>query len=68
MNITVAGEKKEVKDGLTVAQLVVDEKVETPEYVLQMCRRLLLPTYQSPTFLTMSVNVPSSLFMSFNIL
>lgn len=33
MNITVAGEKKEVKDGLTVAQLVVDEKVETPEYV-----------------------------------
>lgn len=33
MNITVAGEKKEVKDGLTVAQLVVDEKIETPEYV-----------------------------------
>ena len=33
MNITVAGEKKEVKDGLTVAQLVIDEKVETPEYV-----------------------------------
>ncbi len=33
MNITVAGEKKEVKDGLTVAQLVVDEKVENPEYV-----------------------------------
>ena len=33
MNITVAGEKKEVKDGLTVAQLVVDKKVETPEYV-----------------------------------
>lgn len=33
MKITVSGEKKEVKDGLTVAQLVVDEKVETPEYV-----------------------------------
>lgn len=33
MKITVAGEKKEVNDGLTVAQLVVDEKVETPEYV-----------------------------------
>jgi sulfur carrier protein len=33
MFITVAGDKKEVKDGLTVAQLVVDEKVETPEYV-----------------------------------
>lgn len=33
MKITVAGEVKEVKDGLTVAQLIVDEKVETPECV-----------------------------------
>lgn len=33
MKITVAGETKEVKDSLTVAQLIVDEKVETPEYV-----------------------------------
>lgn len=33
MKITVAGETKEVKDGLTIAQLIVDEKVETPEYV-----------------------------------
>ncbi len=33
MFITVAGEKKEVKDGLTVAQLIVDENVETPMYV-----------------------------------
>ena len=33
MNITVAGVKKEVKDGLTVAQLIADEKVETPQYV-----------------------------------
>ena len=33
MKITVAGVKKKVNDGLTVAQLVVDEKVETPEYV-----------------------------------
>lgn len=33
MFITVAGEKKEVKDGLTVAQLIVDENVETPQYV-----------------------------------
>ena len=33
MIITVAGNKKEVADGLTLAQLVVDEKVETPEYV-----------------------------------
>ena len=33
MTITVAGNKKEVADGLTLAQLIVDEKVETPEYV-----------------------------------
>ena len=33
MKITVAGVKKEVQDGLTVAQLIIDENVETPEYV-----------------------------------
>lgn len=33
MFITVAGEKKELESGLTVAKLIVDEKVETPEYV-----------------------------------
>ena len=33
MKITVAGEKKEVTDGLTVAELIKQENVETPEYV-----------------------------------
>ena len=33
MKITVAGVQKEVTDGLTVAQLIVDENVETPQYV-----------------------------------
>lgn len=33
MKITVAGVNKEITDNLTVAQLVIDEKVETPEYV-----------------------------------
>ena len=33
MKITVAGKVKEVADGLTVAQLIVDENVETPQYV-----------------------------------
>ena len=33
MKITVAGEKKEVAEGLTVAALIEQEKVETPEYV-----------------------------------
>lgn len=33
MKITVAGEAKEYKDGLTIAELIVEENVETPEYV-----------------------------------
>lgn len=33
MQIIVAGEKKEVKDGLTLTELIEQEKVETPEYV-----------------------------------
>ena len=33
MYITVAGNKKEVKDGITVAELIISEKVENPEYV-----------------------------------
>ena len=33
MNITVAGVKKEVADGLTVAALIEQENVETPQYV-----------------------------------
>ena len=33
MKISVGGEKKEVPDGLTVAELIELEQVETPEYV-----------------------------------
>lgn len=33
MIITVAGERKEVKENITVAELIVQENVETPEYV-----------------------------------
>ena len=33
MFITVAGEKKEVKDGITLPELIEQENVETPEYV-----------------------------------
>ena len=33
MKITVGGEKKEVAEGLTVAELIELEQVETPEYV-----------------------------------
>ena len=33
MTITVAGEKKEVADNLTVSELIEQEQVETPQYV-----------------------------------
>ena len=33
MKIVVAGESKEVRDGLTIAELIALENVETPEYV-----------------------------------
>ena len=33
MKITVAGVKKEVAEGLTVAALIEQENVETPQYV-----------------------------------
>ena len=33
MNIIVAGESKEVSEGLTIAGLIEKEQVETPEYV-----------------------------------
>lgn len=33
MQITVAGEKTEVKEGLTVGELLEIKQVETPEYV-----------------------------------
>mgnify|MGYP002773162670 CR=1 FL=1 len=33
MTVTVAGVKKELEDGITVAKLIVDEKVENPDYV-----------------------------------
>ena len=33
LKITVAGVNKEVKDGLTIGELIQQENVETPEYV-----------------------------------
>ena len=33
MKITVSGTEKEVKDGLTLQELIEMENVETPEYV-----------------------------------
>lgn len=33
MAVTIAGEKKEIKEGTTVAQLIIDENVENADYV-----------------------------------
>jgi sulfur carrier protein len=33
MKITVSGDQKEVKDGITISELIARENVETPEYV-----------------------------------
>ena len=33
MKMTVSGETKDVADGITVTELMEQEKVETPEYV-----------------------------------
>ena len=33
MKVTVAGNVKDIAEGTTLAQLVIDEKVENPEYV-----------------------------------
>lgn len=44
MKITVGGEAKDVKDGLTVAELIEQEKVETPEYVTVSVNEEFLPS------------------------
>ena len=33
MKVTIAGTTKDIAEGITLAQLVIDEKVENPEYV-----------------------------------
>ena len=33
MKVTIAGNTEDIAEGITLAQLVIDEKVENPEYV-----------------------------------
>lgn len=33
MTVTVAGVKKDIEQGTTIAKLIADEKVENPDYV-----------------------------------
>ena len=50
MKITVGGEKKEVPDGLTVAELIELEQVETPEYVTVVRGKVILPSLGKDLF------------------
>lgn len=44
MTITVAGEKKEYKEGLTLPELIEIEDVETPQYVTVSINDEFVPT------------------------
>lgn len=49
MYITVAGEKKEVKDGLTLPELIQAENVEMPEYVTVSINDEFVPSEEKDT-------------------
>ena len=51
MKITVAGNKKEYEDGITVAELIVKENVENPEYVTVTVNDDFIMRGESPTIL-----------------
>ena len=49
MTITVAGEKKEYKDGLTLPELIELENVETPQYVTVSINDEFIPSEEKDT-------------------
>ena len=64
MKITVAGVNKEVQEGLTIAQLIIDEKVETPEYVTVTVNDEFIENDQfKTTFLNEGDNIELLYFM-----
>ena len=48
MTITVAGEKKEYKDGLTLPELIELENVDMPEYVTDSINEEFVATEDMP--------------------
>ena len=48
MTITVAGEKKEYKDGLTLPELIELENVDMPEYVTVSINEEFVATEDKP--------------------
>lgn len=64
MTITVAGEKKEYKDGLTLPELIVKENVDMPEYVTVSINEEFVATEDKPkTVLKDGDNVEFLYFM-----
>ena len=64
MQITVAGVKKEVKDGLTLPELIELENVETPEYVtVSINEEFVATTDRDATVLKEGDNVEFLYFM-----
>ena len=64
MQITVAGNKKEVKDDLKLTELFELEQVETPEYVTVSINEEFVPSEQvESTVLKDGDNVESLYFM-----
>lgn len=49
MKITVSGNSKEVKDAITIAELIEQENVETPEYVTVSVNEEFLQKDEYPT-------------------
>ena len=50
MKITVSGTEKEVKDGLTLPELIEMENVETPEYVTVSINEEFIPGDHKETY------------------
>ncbi|MGN1392792.1 MAG: sulfur carrier protein ThiS [Succinivibrionaceae bacterium] len=49
MEILVAGEKKEVKDGISLNELMIQENVETPQYVTVSINGEFVPSDEKDT-------------------
>ena len=64
MTITVSGNKKEVKDGLTLPELIELENVETPQYVtVSINEEFIQKDAESSVVLKESDNVEFLYFM-----
>ena len=64
MTITVSGKKKEVKDGLTLPELIELENVETPQYVtVSINEEFIQKDAESSVVLKESDNVEFLYFM-----